>query len=487
MISNEVINAIDPLLLSLNKAGYRVTPADVSPVCALNTVSYTPLVDQYIAETGFTELWLKSLTKMPVLGIGDAYEITDGDITTTKIPLSQHSATMDEAVDVVASSVQRAMDFARNTASPIINKVIDNVNDRIADSETSKEKFSLVEVNLHEAWNSPVVLTALEQHKFDVVFIPRNEIPPITVPDDEYFVSLFKTGTDNIDELFDSLIKDTGVSPAQLFTELFHGNGDVGHVNAPVFKHRNQTLLCYLLVSLMTDNPVPNSGLSSMEWETLMLKLSNTLGALCNDIATWNDGDIEDNKLIHHIDWAKDIVYLNGPIYDKFIDADGSPEVIFGALINFNNDYSKLSFDSLLADRDIYLGSWSGWHSSNEMLLNSKRHENIKDSIYKAVIIELGDVDSTSLPKGSTTDDLISLAGKCVNRLSQEETDDPGKACMKITCEVMFSHTPTHYFLSRINELCETYEDPAEAATEVVIEYIADWIVSGLNIIKHSV
>lgn len=484
MISQEVLTAIHPLVDQVNQTNHRLATTEASPVGGLNNASYTPLIDTFQGDSGFIEAWQTSLTRHPVTGGTDPVtDDAEGD-DTILLPQSLHSLSMDEAASFVATGAINARTHAQNVAKPVIASMINNIEQYIDHQTAIVEPFELVEVGMLPAWTNSIVRSALEQHAFDnrIRTVPRSEVPNLPVPAN--IDSLVQTGSSSIDGVFSELLKETGLSAAEVFNMIFNGRQDVGTLTHPVYLTRNQSLLCYLMANVLLDSPVSDSGMSLMAWETLLHRIITAYADACNLIYSAHHDEVDSKIVFHGISDDGKILYLNGPVYDMWLDAGGSPEILFGAYMN-RSSIADMGFQTMLDNAQISQTSWGNYHSSQKRLQETERVRKIKDAMFSCILREIDDLDARYYPPGRTKENLITDAKDLMFKILPSDLSDVGDACLKFVCQVLFPHTNALRFLTEISRKAALGIDVEEAATEVTNEYITDWIVSGLLIFKE--
>jgi len=483
MINKETLSSVQPIITQLTAANRLLIPNEASPIYALNDAAYTPLLDTYTDETGFEDAWLKSLSRSPVMGAVGINETTTDSNDQVTINVSLHSRSMEEAATLVSSSVRTAMKHARNVAGPTVSNVIEMMQEYTVNATVDKEPYEIVDVSLSTIWESPVVLVALDKHVSRIKSIERSEIPPVPLPTD--LSGHVVTGSPRFDKAFNDALRDAGMTVDAVFNDIFHSPRKASGVDFPMYRTRTKTLISYLLVSILADKPVPNSGMNGTAWDTLMHKLLNVYGDGCKFILETYESDVASNVLHYDTDLATDRIYLNGPVYDKWLNEGGTPEVILGALLNsLDNPNEAISYSATLENASTLMRVWEGYHVNIRLLNETKHLDMVKNGLFRCLVKSIEDIELMYLPETASRNALISRAKEYVSKVNSHTVNDIGKLCMSITCDVMFYHTPAKYLLCRIEDRCAEGMIVSEAATAVMIEYITDWIASGIGISK---
>lgn len=485
MINQETLTAIYPLVEKLSKAGYMVIPVEESPLYALNQAAYSPVIDSWEGETGFIEAWLASLERTPVLGMVGINETTTDANSTVTVNLSMYSRSLDECADLLAMSVRNAMSHARNVARPTVSSIIDSMNEFVVNSSVVKEPYEIVDVSLTKVWDNPVVLGTMDSFKPRLQRLARKDIPKVPVPED--LSDHMTTGAVAFDQAFTNAIRETGVTVEDAFNTLFNSSADLTAEAYPFYRTRNLSMVCYLMASILLKKPIKGSGLDGLQWETLLHRMTNTLGDGCKFIYETYQSDQSADILHFDTDEVDGKVYLNGPVYERWLNSGGSPEIIFGALLNQRDNPSKpILFSETLENKDQYLRFWTNHHATVRSLEDAKRLDMVKNGLYSSLVLAIDDAERAYLPDLAPKETLYTRAKELVSKVTTHDISDIGKLCQSLTCDVMFYHTPSKYLLNRINDRCNEGLAPDEAATAVMIEYITDWMALGLHVKKQG-
>lgn len=480
MISNETVASAMPIVEALNKSNCTLIASENSPIFVINDASQTPLIDSFEGETGFLEAWMESLGRVPALGTPAIAETSSGADNIVTIHRGLHGATMDEAADIIASSVKRAVKHARTVASPTIGKVINLMNEHVAQATVIKEPYEIIDVALPKIWYNFAVEQSLASHSSMAKTLSRSRIKQCPCP--ENLVDHLRTGAASFDEAFEDALKETGLDPAAVFNYLFNESGDIHGYRAPAHRSRNLNLVAFLMASVLIAKPVPDSGYSGLEWESILTEIIDVLGSGCVFAKEMYNDDIEANVLIMDKLDNEGKIRLNAPVYDRWLNSGGTPEVLIGALITSEAQGCSLAFDDLLENKQGHLNVWESYHATRRATEDIRRIDKFKDGLYTSLCVAIDELpEHAQQPKDSSMS-IRERARIHVQAIEQHELADPTATIAKVTCDALFYYTPAKYLLSRINDHTETGMSVDEAASAVLIEYTTDWLVSGLGI-----
>lgn len=483
MISTESCNAILNIVDRATKTNTVIGASDQSVLGACVVASNTYTVDNFQSETGFIENWQESLTESPVFGAKSPITVKDDNgESTIIIPTSIHAKTMDEASSIIAQAAKNAMQHAQNVATPVIGDFIEAVNDAMSADEEFVERYEIVDITPDEAWGQPVILAALDNYKAfaSPKTLKRADIPRINIPAD--YNPQILTGSKAIDECVARLLSNHGLSAAGAIGLIFNGQDDAGVYPAQYWRDQDTELLKFLISQWLIDNPIPNCGMGGMQWSTITNQLSTAYGSICRIMLGMMERDIKSKKLFYLHDVVSDRIYVNGVVYDQWLSSGGSPELIFGCVMQ--GDYSAINCQNMIDNSAKILAAWSSAHTAIRNARRSKRESVLREAAFTAA---LGQIDALAIEyyaPGANKQSMVANARKVIERLSNYELDNLETCAIDIVCDVMFPHTPSKSILRDVNAQLESEVELQDALMCAASNYITDWVVGSLIIGK---
>lgn len=483
MISQTSLNAVYPLVDQLNAGGIRLN-ADGNSVLGALVVSADTSVVQYVDnDISWEAMWLESLQADPIFGNSQAVVLDTDDGQVVRVPVSVHGETMHKATSIVADSVIRALGFARNVVKPIITEVISNVEKAIDVAQTAVEPYEILPLYESDVWKSGLVLGVLGKFKHyqNPTTVKRHEIPQLPMPENEA-ADYLVTGSAELDRQIQQTLQNRKLTAGMVWSSLFLSTDDIGGYRPQYWGDLDMTLLQFLMCNLLADKPVPNSGMSLTDWETLLTRMAIAAGSSCVFMLRQQDSDKAGKRLLFQFAAKTGTIYLNGNVYDQFIEAGGTPELVYGAVMG--NDLAGLQYDNLLANAAKYQAAWARFHTARQFQQDSNYLARVKDALYGVIIKEIDAIDPSLLHPTANKSAMMDEAKKHITKLSHYQTAELGQICLTLVCHILFKHTPSLYILTRINELCEKGYSGEEAASLTVIEYITDWVATSVTTSK---
>lgn len=483
MISNESLNAVIAIADRANKTNVALKPLEHSVLAACVTASTNHVVDNFVGDVGFSNAWQDSLQASPVFGLKNAVTVRNDDgENTIIIPTTVFAKTLDDASDIIADAARNAMNIAQNVATPLIGQLIDDVNAAMEGFEGFAEKYEIVDITPSEAWNNPIVVSALGN--FSNFATPkvkrRSDIPRLTIPSD--YAPELRTGSASVDTLVNSLLESGETTLLDVVGDIFNGNADAGVYPAYYWESCNGELLKFLVCQWLIDNPIPGSGMSGVQWSTITHELSNAYGSVCYAIGELMKADVANKKLFYKHDTITDQVFLNGTVYDQWLNAGGSPELVFGALMN--GDYNAITYDSLIENANALMHVWTSTHTALSNSNREKRTANLREATFSALLQAIDNCDANYTAPGVSKADMVKCARVLVHGLSNAQLDQLETTAIDVICDVLLPHTPSKFILREVNNQLSHGVSAETAILEAVTTYISTWVSESILICK---
>lgn len=481
MINSPTFNATHALSEKLAGAKIGLTPRPNTILAACIEASKTPMAYDH-SNDNWQEAWNGSLAAMPVWGTRDNVTLDDDDGgKTVVIPTSLHESTMNEATQVATTAVVTALAAARNVHKPIIADYIDRVTKQIEVANQIVEPIELVDVHLNPAWDEPAVRALINRYGKGQrrSTVPRADIPAIAAPAD--IDAQVRTGSSQLDKSYAELLREAGLSNADVFNSIFNSSGQIGGAIANVWINRNKMLAQLIFISILNDQPPEGTGMSKSRWETLCGRMILALAYECYYHLTEEESIRENKVLVANVDVKAGKIYLHGAVYDQWLDDGGVPELIYGAYLE-DGRTGDIKYDKLLDNKERFLASWRRYHSAKATRDEQQMVTRVKDAMLNAIGDVAKTIDLSACYANASAANLVERGYTVVRGLlGSDWTKDIGLACLQVACDVFFPHTPTKRLLLRINALVnERSMEGEEAAAIATIEYMNDWLAGQL-------
>lgn len=481
MITTQSLNAALPIADRTVQAKVALGCLESSVLAACVTASANHVVDNYNGDTGFCEAWQESLHASPVFGVKSGITIKqDNGESTIIIPTTIHAQTMDEASTIIADAAKTAMDIALNQAIPAIGTFIDNVNSSLEIDAAFVEPYELIDVGFDKVWDDVTVRGVLDNFSSftSPKMMMRANIPHVQLPTD--YEPEFRTASARVDQMFNELLEEAGLTFIGVIGDLFNGVGDAGAYPAQYWMNPNETLIKFLTAQWLVNNPIPGCGLSSDQWSAVTHGLSNAYGSLAYILRSMFERDIAAKKLYYYYDTVNGKVYLNNVVYDQWLDNGGSPEIIIGAVMS--SDFAGLTYDNLLANSAKYMAAWTAHHTALKNASDAKLDAARRDAVFDALLRLVDGLGTDQLPPNANKADLVKRVKSLCAALTRYDLNNLSTTAILLVCNTAFYHTPARDILLNYNSILANGVEEQQAILDAVSDYITDWVTSSVII-----
>ena len=309
--------------------------------------------------------------------------------------------------------------------------------------------------------------------------------------DDVAIKALLTTGDSGIDTLIQqwALTKDP-----QFFTDLwstFFRKDFAPYTAEQVlamgeFEALEIGMCCYLLGARLFDNiPEDAKGANLSTYQKLVAQVRDFGGSLAalklERIAAYTKGDI----MVVGIEPTKRTIYVNGAVYNKWLDNGGEIEVLFGLLVS---DARLFSVPMINQAKDRLLASWKSWALFQEAAQVNNRFNTFR-SILEAEF-EKGLTDLTEAEKEvlTKTPNLIENIRKYfkedLEHVVAGDMNDIYDLSVRLIAKARFFYTSGYDILSKM-QTAQKFNpgiSAREAALVATFEYIVDYLADQMTL-----
>lgn len=472
MINYNSLTAAIGLADKLEKKGIQLKAITGTPLATLISAGYLPNPDVGSMDMSAEE------------------RIQFGSVSKNAQGICEHDLVMDEVVEVLKRTVTWGLDLARNQVNPCIHTAVQFVEDYTASAMTLKNTAISVKADTyHGIWGSHYLQGMVERYNETSV---KDVKLSITVPLPENVVSplaLIETG---ISRFNSELGEFVATLPENYVTELYNrvfvatdadfNSSLLSYLNH-LYVEPNQILLIHLMALKLMETVPEGIRAGLNEYKEYIADIVAQSGRAMVRTLERRESGVSRKVLIN--DWTQyrddDIgitpiaIRVNGDMYGKFLEAGGSPEVLFGAFLTDRN----YSYDLLLERKDQYI---KVWESQERVMSTNLRLQ--KANHYLTGLVRAVEKAIAELPE----DLLVTERSIYHTALHAYVKDMPNNwyedclftTCRKVICNVMFPHTDALEILTMIDTAGR--ENPTLDIREVgllaMIEYIPNWVAT---------
>lgn len=490
MITSMSISAVQLLAQKICQAGYSITPLSGTPLWELQSASYTAMLDA----TNFVD-GNDANSIVQRIACDSGTENAHGICT--------HDVALDNAKNMLANAIRADIHHARNIVRPSIDRCIEIINTRMKNHDIKTASvMSIVPDRFEAIWSSVFLLDMISP--FKETMAKSIEVSPAIHPaaSDETILGLLKTGSTRFDnelaewvnEIGASFVIDTYnrylLSPEHRPDSSF-SMGDINSLMTLDAMGRKRALIIHIMANRLQKEVMEGISMRLGAYEIMMAEIYSQTGRILNRILEKRERAIQLNTVV--IQWPvtgseyatapnefTDLT-VNADVYDKWLNAGGTPEALLGAAISdMQPDY-----DVLLEKREEYERMWN-----NRMLLvnaqnEARRFSVMADSIQYAVSKEIADL-TDEVSGGMDKANMQVALTACIRKLTNTCLSDLVGCLRDIVCDVIYPDTNAKDLLRRIDEIHRNNPryTPREAAGVAYLEHVVRWLTTLLDIDK---
>lgn len=465
MLQNNTLEATIGLATKLADRGITVSAIGGTPVAALVAAAHMPLpaVGDLAVMDDPAALLLKGSTLLNQQGV------------------SEHDLVMDECVAVITQTVNTNLDLARNVVVPMVRATLEATETQLANIEQTRgHRWAVVPDFWAGIWSSPVLADMVGRYEESPVQQLRLDLIVPAPMGDTTLMELAQTGASRFDA---EVAEFWATLPAgyaedvyqQLFTEtgMAYQSDLIKHLN-PLTTDRRKVLLVHLW-SRKLGVAVPdgvNRDLAS--YREYMSVIANQSGRAVARLLKRREFDRKSKLLIQPggYDPIKGQVITNGDVYNDWLEAGGSPEILFGALCTDQ----ETGYQTLLTRKEQYVKAWITQERVLATSLRLARHTHTVEALRAAMIAQIASLDAgLRVVEGR---EYTKRMHARLSALDSNFTDDLYGTVRKLVCYVLFPHTDALRVLEAIDRAAAANPgiDIREAGYLALIELVAGWV-----------
>lgn len=488
MLLNRTIDSVYPLMERMEAAGVILTPVPSTP---LNS-----LVEEC------------QLAILPVDGVINSDTLTA--LSQVKNPMGdvEHDMVSDELTGVIAQAVGNNLNFVRNVVGVQIKQVLDEINAYIDAAGAAPElRYDISPYYYSDLWGT--TLFSVIAGKYQGLSI--GSLPPainMTDLDTDTLMGYLVTGNSEVDRLVAELLAGKPVDwLSTVFNRVFRNTtppaSDAALELSDCVDVRGSDRMLrrfYLTADAVAVSYLLSRGMAVKVPDGVQMGLEQFTNALANieaqaGLAIGNllenrSRDFATKNLVLKFaagrPWLGEsssrTIIVNGDVYDKFIDAGGSPEVLMGAnMLDRNGNY-----DQLLANGERYMKEWE----KNERLIQSTIDARLTgittQGLNRAFEKLVREQDDSTL--ANTKESIIQTARAYTSNLPPQALDALDVTVRFMVCDYLYPQKHARRLLEQIDRVAERNPDMdiRMAATYATIDLLVDWVVESIQVAHRN-
>lgn len=313
----------------------RLAPLPGSPVAELNELSRHPFPDQVDVPEGRDPLVHRTVQISREFAAG--------------MSLS-HGIRQEELVNQYSSILFRRLNTLHDVIVPMIGKVSSEVNAKVEQSLPQTKE--IVQISYADLYSNSAFISLLQKYDVGVVH-DASTLSGLSARDEQEIGRLLDTGNPVINNMIVDLCAKHPVGWLNTVYENYFVADEQKKINTrfdPVqgFNLLDELIVVYLIAYGLQQRQVvdPGISLSLDEYNTRLAQLVNATGSTVKRSLFILNEKIDAKTVIGYIDNTNNQIYVLESPYQEYITQGGTPEGIFGAILDsswtMNNTVSSL-------------------------------------------------------------------------------------------------------------------------------------------------
>lgn len=233
------------------------------------------------------------------------------------------------------------------------------------------------------------------------------------------------------------------------------------------------------LLSTIPDGVRVSTGVYNDIISTLDVVLDNKIARL----NTLIDSSTKIGKLIYKADSLKEVIVIKSN-YNEFLAKDGSPEIIYGAVLGGAKSAALLT---VLDQRDLHLKKWNDYVNAETIKQKLSTLESHRLS-YRLGVTELLNKSMSDSVKELIPENLIDNINeviiKFLNDSKPEYLFNINRVAEEIVAGILFGHTNAQEFIGYMKHYSKLNPNitPKEAATYASADLVVDYLMTQIEV-----
>lgn len=400
---------------------------------------------------------------------------------------SLHDVAMDEAIEILKTSVNKHISFAKNVVKPSIETFISLIENNYRPVDTLTTDIQIVTYDLPELLSQYNFMESIANYKSAGIFPPDLYIP-FNAMDTDALTTMLMTGDAGLD---DGISKFVATKP-DVLKNVYEGLFVARNMNLfreistkSEYERLETAIMVYLLANKFYNNPPEYlSGISLSDYNTNMGEFRNYAGALISNTLDVLKPIYDSKTLVIYVK-PKEIGVI-GDVYREWLTTGGTIETLLGMAITGE----RYSGAALISENKTKLEeAWFNHLSFRSSASKLTEFGAFKDAI-KFAFAELMKSHVKEEDEIFNTPNYMAKVSELFEVLFEDirttDMENRTMLALRIVGKARFFYTDSFKILSIIEAVCRdnTRIDPSEAALIAAIEYMADYMADQILIAR---
>ena len=401
----------------------------------------------------------------------------------------EHDLASAEFVEKAAGVIAVNLDLAKNTVVPHVLDVLQRVTE-LADLTARRElnNIAIVPDHYESIWDNPGLNELIEPYANTA---PADEVITSVLgalPSLEEATKWMTTGSAIVDADILELIKHDPELPLRVvqgtFFEYLSSQASLSVLTNPYKTDRVSILARFLIANHLLSVVPAEANVPLAEFKRIVVAIMVQSAVGLHDVIKLRKRAVDANQLLRsypvtefNYGGAQVNIDVNGTIYNRFLEAGGSPESIMGAFI------TDRSVDSakLISEKETYEKAWAQYVKVRSEVLSEQRYNRTVAALRSVLAADIKNLPESYPVNGEI---LYGRAGTLLNEILPRDLEGFPAAVRDIVCKLFYAHTNVLIILSEMDRIKAKFPllPMDEVATEAVTEFITDWVEAQLDL-----
>lgn len=417
-----------------------------------------------------------------------ANKIVEGANTFDVGSTTAYDKTMDMTVASLAPMLSEFLSITRNEIRPRVINLVKATSDIVTEY---KEKASYNVTIKHNYY--PSILdnsdfrALVERHKGmepnDRLFPARPVLPALT--DEQIHEILFR---------IPSLEKDvsdwiTNLDLQEMYRKIFRQGGiqqPMSEVLSPGVGQLDYAIFGFIIAGILKDNPLPDTVGTPEEYSSGMTQIREQAAFAISSYINQMEAQQKSGVMVlgKTGSVSKPVLNVNATVYQNWIKDGGDVEALYGAAFHSKTLRTVNDFND---HKEELINLWNKQKSVTDASMGDYFFSKIKESLVIAFSTELANNPSGN---GVNDETAVEEFTKLLSALSVGDIvcdeDKLSETICKLVCRSKYPEFGAENFLLSISKFMETNSNihPREAALLATVEYVANWLVKDIVVVK---
>lgn len=418
---------------------------------------------------------------------------------------SQHSLKIQSIADDLVPFITAHLSFSRNTVLPLVLD-FSNKLEQFLSNARPVDPSSLFEI---EQRSVPVLVSdesflsnGLENYAGVQAGYPERSVELPLPVDEGFYAELVNLGNDRLNELVKQWLGLAGLEKIkQIYVQNFvkydqrpagdlnsaYSLGVVGLTVTNPYDRLDIALGTYIIATKLFENVQPAEGLSLPEYKLRMRGYIDYAGAEAMKAINTLERQYKGQVMVVEAVVSKKKLVVNKAIYQGWLQAGGSPEILYGMLACGEVTYSVSGIEAI---KDKLQRAWQQFVMLAAATVKTELYQRFTRYIEAEFALSLNDLTEQektyAVENPALKAKVLQLAKKELEHLHHRVMDDPHHVALHLVAKARFYYTSAYTILNQMAVAAKENPDldPREAALLSTINYVVEFFDEQLELVR---